>query len=40
MRKMKFGIGKVAVLMVGACLLGASLMVLGEQHCSKKRGAC
>lgn len=36
MRKMKFGIGKVAVLMAGACLLGASLMVLIDDRNNKE----
>lgn len=36
---MKFGLGKVAVLMFGSCLLGASLMVLGERYVMKQGGA-
>jgi hypothetical protein len=38
MRKNRFNGFEVLTLSACAFVLGASLMVLGEQHCSKKRG--
>ena len=38
MKKMKFGIGEVAVCTMAGMLIGAGLMVLGCRHCNKKVG--
>lgn len=38
MKNVKFGFGKVMVLMAASCLMGAALMVIGEQQCSRRHG--
>ena len=38
MKKMKFGLGEMAVCTAAGMLIGAGLMVLGCRHCNKKAG--